>query len=169
MHLRCRFLPLLWLSAALILAPVNRAIGLASDKEQPAVVTADRSEYSEQLQQQTLIGNVLIVQGSLRVRADVIVIGLVEGALDSVDASGRPAIFEQLDDARQRVTGQATRVLYSATSDQLQLVGDARLTNPSQSLSGDRIDYNMDTQAATAQGGKDQVNIVIKPQQSDSQ
>ena len=60
-------------------------------------------------------------------------------------------------------------MLYLFASDLLQLEGDAQLTNPQQSLSGDRIYYNLDTQASSAQGGDKQVNIIIHPPQSDTQ
>jgi len=162
------------LAAALIFAPVSRAIGLESDRDQPAVVTADRSEYNEQLQQQTLIGNVLIVQGSLRVRADTIVIGLVDGALDSVNvAFGHDALMDPWysfgSHDMLEVAHMGLHVAQMTGVDQLQLVGDARLSNPTQSLSGERIDYNMNTQAASAQGGENQVNIIIQPPQSEPQ
>ena len=133
------------------------------------VVTADRSDYSDQLQRQTLTGNVVVKQGSLQIRADKIIIGLVQGALDSIDATGRPATFEQRDDKQQKISGQATRLLFSMASDQLQLVGNAELSTPTQSLTGDRVDYSMSTQAASAEGGEQQVHIVIQPVQSETQ
>jgi len=133
------------------------------------VVTADRSDYSGELQQQTLLGNVAIKQGSLQIYADKIIIGLVQGALDSIDASGQPATFEQLDDEQQKIQGQATKVLFSVASNEVQFIGDAVLSTPTQSLSGDRINYNIITQAATAEGDDKQVHIVIQPVQSNTQ
>lgn len=130
------------------------------------------SEYSEALQQQTLIGNVFVMQGSLKVRADKIIIYLKAGALDHFDASGQPTTFEQLDDNNQLVTGQANRIEYSATSDQAVFTGAAKLENPKQSLSGNRIDYNMATQAASAEmdeAGKQQVHIIIQPSTNQNQ
>lgn len=169
MHHRYKSMPILWLAIALICAPVSSAIGQSSDRDQPVVVTADRSEYSGELQQQTLTGNVVIEQGSLRINADKIVIGLVQGALDNIDASGRPATFEQLDDEGRKIKGQATRVQLSVASNRLQLLGDAVLSTPTQSLSGDRVDYNLNTQAASAVGGDEQVHIVILPVKSETQ
>ena len=133
------------------------------------VATADRSDYNGELQLQTLTGNVAIKQGSLQIYADKIIIGLVQGGLESIDASGRPVTFEQLDDERRPIKGQATRLLYSPASNQVQLIGNAVLTSPTQSLSGDLIDYNMNTQAASAQGGDEQVHIVIQPVPSETQ
>ncbi len=162
----------LWLGAVLACAPLVHVTAMESDKQQPVVVTADRSEYSEALQQQTLIGNVFVMQGSLKVRADKIIIYLKAGALDHFDASGQPTTFEQLDDNNQLVTGQANRIEYSATSDQAVFTGAAKLENPKQSLSGNRIDYNMATQAASAEmdeAGKQQVHIIIQPSTNQNQ
>ena len=149
--------------------PLGTANGLESDRRQPLVVIADRSEYSEKLQRQTLTGNVVVTQGSLRIRADKIVIHLNQGALDRVEASGQPADFEQLDDREQRITGQGGRVQYSAVTGQMAITGKAVLTNPRQSLSGERIDYNIDTQAVEAQGDDGQVKIVIQSAVSEIQ
>lgn len=156
----------LWLAALLTLIAYTYLIAKESDKQQPVVVTADRSQYSEKSQQQTLIGNVRIVQGSLKIYADKIVIYLKNGALERIDASGKPTTFEQLNDTDQQIKAQANRIEYVESSGQVVFTGDARLISPQQTLSGDSIDYTTTTQAAMAkmdEGGNQQINIVIQP------
>ena len=140
-----------------------------SDAEQPVVVTAKRSEYSEAEQRQTLTGDVVIKQGSLLIHADKVIVYLKDGAMDRVDANGEPATYQQLDEEGQLIEGESLLVKYNAATGQLVLIGKAKLRNPSQFLSGERIDYNTNTQAAAADGGDERVNIIIQPAQSEQQ
>ena len=140
------------------------AASKTSDREQALVARADRSEYSDALQRQTLIGNVVVEQGSLKIKADRIVVFLKQGALERFEASGAPATFEQLDDNDNLVRGVASNVDYVASSGELTLTGNAQLENPTQSLSAETIHYNVSSHAATAQGNDgESVNIVIQP------
>ncbi|MEM7291959.1 MAG: lipopolysaccharide transport periplasmic protein LptA [Pseudomonadota bacterium] len=147
-------------------------LGLATaqtgDRQQPLVATASQSSYSEAEQRQTLKGDVVISQGSMRVTADEIVVHLVDGAMSELRATGTPVTFEQLDDAGRRVHGEAESVTYIADSGDIELTGNASLTNPEQSLRAESIHYNLNSNASRAEGGESgEVNIVIQPATSE--
>ena len=169
MRRHCNFIAVLCIVTTVSLANISTSSGQASDSKQVVMVTANHSEYSEKLQRQTLTGDVVIKQGSLLINADNVIIYLKAGVLDSIDASGTPARYQQLDDAGQLVKGKSNKVDYSAISGELILIGEATLTNPKQSLSGERITYNVTTQAAAASGGDKPVNIIIQPAESAAQ
>jgi lipopolysaccharide export system protein LptA len=152
---------LLLLSSLLPLAPAHAAQG---DRQQPIEVQADRSEFDQQTGRQVHSGDVLISQGSLNIRADEIVIFLEGGALSHIEASGQPVSFSQLDDAGQAVTARSQQMRYEATSGLLLLTGNASLSQTGRELSGQRIEYNVNSQRVSADGGEtERVRILIQP------
>ena len=153
---------------AALLTPVL-AHAQTGDREQAVVINADRAEYSEQKQQQTLTGNVTITQGSLKIEADKIIVILDNGDLGHMDAYGQPARFQQLDDNGELTRGQGDHIAYSSNNGQLLIKKNARLNTPQQALSGEEIDYNINTHSARAEGGEGRVNIIFQPKKETSQ
>ena len=154
------------LALAAWLAPVIAAAAEA-DRSQPIEVRADRSHFDELQGLQTHTGDVVITQGSLRIEADEIVIKLANGALHSIDASGAPTTFRQLDDLGREVRTRSRKMHYATGDGLLLLTGDAHLSQPGRELSGERIEYHVDAQTVSADGGGDEggerVRIVIQP------
>lgn len=139
-----------------------------SDLSQPIDVSADRSEYDERAGTQTLIGNVEISQGTLRIRADRVAITLTDFKLTRIEGDGEPIRFEQENESGGLVKGEASRISYDATSGQLVLSGGATLSQPGQSLASERIAFDAKTQTVKAEGGekKGRVSIRIAPPSS---
>jgi len=126
-------------------------------------VQADRSEYDEQQGVQTLIGNVVITQGTMKIRADRIAIYLVDNKLSRIQGIGDPIRFEQQNEAGELVTGEAREINYDAVAASLVLAGKATLSQPRQELVSERIVFDSITQTVRAEGGdKGRVNIRIQ-------
>ncbi len=112
----------------------------ASDRDQPMVVTADRSATLD-LQRQTLVysGNVVVTQGSMVLRA--VRIELREDAsgyrsATAHGAAGRPATWRQRRGAAgEMLHGEAARIDFDGRSDTLRLIGDAAVRR----LRGDTV------------------------------
>jgi lipopolysaccharide export system protein LptA len=136
-----------------------------SDFSQPIDVRADKSEFDERAGLQTLIGNVEISQGTLRITADSIVITLANNALSTITGSGSPISFEQENDAGELMRGEASRIAYDARTGTLTLEGSATLSQPRQTLTSDSITFDARTQKVSAEGGptEGRVSIQIQP------
>lgn len=152
-------LALLWWPA---LAP-----GLATDRQQPVYISADRVEINEQTGVSHYIGNVEFRQGSMQLEASEVFVYKDENALEKVVAEGRPVKFRQRpEDAEQDIRGSATRMEYDAGSATLYLAGDAHIWQANDEFSSDRIVYESEKDIVRANGGKDgngRVRAVIHP------
>lgn len=160
---RCRrtLLPLL----LLLWAPLAGA--LSSDKDQPIDIVADSVDINEATGTSTYTGNVEINQGTIRLRADRVVVEHRPGQPHKIDATGEPARFRQLPDNSDRyVEGRAERVEYRLDSEELVLSGNAELTQGQDRFNSDRIVYDRVravVKAGAAAQGKERVRVTIQP------
>ncbi len=135
-----------------------------SDFSKPIDVNADRSEFDEKAGVQTLSGNVQITQGTLLIKADKIAIKLRNNQLSEISGSGSPILFEQENEAGEKVTGKANELIYNAEQGSLILVGNATLEQPRQRLNSERIVFDSTEQKVSAEGGENgRVSIRIQP------
>lgn len=135
-----------------------------SDFSQPIDVQADSSEFDEKSGVQILSGNVQITQGSMRIKADRITVGIELGKLSTITGTGSPIIFEQENEEGELVSGRCDAIEYNAKEASLTLIGNASLKQPNQELSGNRIVFDSRTQKVRADGGTNgRVNIKIQP------
>ena len=162
-----RYLPALLV--LLLTLPPGPASALSSDKDQPIDILADSVSIDEGKGTSTYTGNVEITQGSIRLLADQGVVEHRPGQPQKVNATGAPARFRQLPDtSKEYVTGTAKRVEYRLDSEELQLIGDAELTQGKDNFSSDRIVYDRVkavVKAGAAAQGKDRVRVTIQPGQ----
>ena len=158
-------LPVFLLLISLLAATVQAKDG---DENQPIDVNADRSEYDDKAGIQRLIGNVEIVQGSLKITAQEIAIHLKDNRLSRIEGSGNPIRFEQLNNADESIVGEANAIDYNAIDGTLILTGAATLKQPRQELNSDRIVFNSRAETVQADGGdKGRVSIRIQPPKAD--
>lgn len=141
----------------------STALAKKSDLSQPIDVSADRSEYDEKNGVQSLIGNVEIRQGTMRIKASKIEIYLKDNRLAKIEGVGKPISFEQKNEADELVSGSADSISYDATSGTLILIGNAILSQPRQQLESQRIVFDSTNQKVSAEGGnKGRVSIRIE-------
>lgn len=147
-----RLRPFIYLSLLLTLSlPCGQALALATDKDQPIQVEADGMEIDEQTGVTTYIGNVEMVQGSIRLKADKVRIFQNDTGTDRMEAEGKPAEFRQRpDNKNEDVKGYALLIKYSTNSELLYMIGDAvLLPGDGHKLASEHITY-------------DRVNAVMK-------
>lgn len=140
----------LLLATLLAAAPVQAR---ESDLDQPVDIRADRSQYDERAGRQVLEGNVEITQGTMLIRADRIEVSLRDGQLARIEGNGSPLVFEQDNEAGERMQGTAGRIVYDAIAGSLVLEGEATLSQPRQKLQSERIVFDTRTQTVSAEGG----------------
>ncbi len=133
---------LLILSLSLLLS--GEVLALSSDKAQPIQVEADGMEIDEAKGMTTYSGNVVVVQGSIILKADKVFIFQSEGNTDRLEAEGTPAYFQQRPDGKdQDVKGNASRIEYNTNSELLYMIGNAVLfPGDGNKLTSQRITYD---------------------------
>jgi lipopolysaccharide export system protein LptA len=155
-------IPLLVASFMLADARAERA-----DKEKPLNYEADSGECDDLQQVCALLGNVVLVKGTMRATGDRVQIrkdpeGYQYGLIQA--APGKVATFRQRRDSNQAgveefVDGQAERIEYDEKSDTVKLISRARvrmLENdvPRDELRGDAITYDQRNSKYFVTGGK---------------
>lgn len=142
---------------------------LASDGEQPIEVEADSLVVREAENISIYEGNVKLVQGSLRIRSDRLVIHFSEANdLQLMEMTGTPARFRQLDDDSQEMLGQASQIDYTESSSQLELRGKARFSHAGDVIESELIRINTEDNSIQAGSSEtdQRVKMLIQPRQN---
>ena len=156
------FLPLL---ISLFLYPLA-ALALTTDRAQPIDIQADKLDIDEGQHISIYQGNVEMHQGSLHIVADKIVFYFDnENNLQRLEIEGSPATLKQLNDRNQKVSGSARKIIYTENQLLLNLEGEARFNTDRDTLEGDWISVNTDTEAlkAGSKKGENRVRMLIQP------
>ena len=157
-----KFAPLL-----LLLLP-GQLWALATDREQPIEIEADELEVRELERISIYVGNVVLVQGSLEINADRVVLHFNEAnELTLMKMTGTPATLFQLDDDQQEMWGEAMQIDYSQSESLLELRDSALLRNAGDTIESDLIRIN--TQNSSLHAGSietdQRVKMLIQPKQ----
>jgi lipopolysaccharide export system protein LptA len=149
--------PALALLAFLAILIPTVAQALDSDRQQAIEIQADRAELDEKTGEARYEGQVVLVQGSLNIKADVLVLK-ADGTqqLTAVVATGKPATFSQIPEAgKPPVTARASTIDYQVARETLLLQGQAVVVQNNNVFQGERIEYDIPRQRmqATSSGG----------------
>lgn len=155
-----RLIPLL-----LLLLPMRLA-ALSSDAEQPISVEADTLEIRDQENISIYEGNVSLIQGSLEIHSQRLVIYFNDAReLILMEMTGTPARFQLLDDEQREMRGHAGRINYDQSKSLLELLDNAKFSHAGDSIEGDLIRVNTETnsiQAGSSDSGQ-RVKMLIQP------
>ncbi len=155
---------------ALLLGP---AISMAteSDRQMPIEVQADTAMVDEAKGSSVYRGNVIIVQGTLQVRADEVEI-YSEGwevtriIARSNENSKRLAHYEQqTNEAKDMVVADARSITYLVQEERVQLAGRARLQQLDDVFTGELLHYDMAKGIVdlSSGGSSGRVNMTLSP------
>jgi lipopolysaccharide export system protein LptA len=107
-------------------------------------------------------GNVVIVQGSLKVSADELEIDASKGEGNEIFiATGNPAKYSQQQEDGSIVTAHADKIEYHRQTRSLTLEGNAEIKQNSSSVKGKSIKFNMELEQIIAQGSDQESGRVI--------
>ena len=149
----------------LLLLPLRLA-ALDSDGDQPIEVEADRLEVREQESISIYEGKVKLVQGSLVINSDRLVIHFNEtNELTLMQMTGKPAKFRMLDNEQRQMRGQAEQIDYTESKSLLELRRSARFDHAGDTIESDLIRVNTENnniEAGSTQS-EERVKMLIKP------
>lgn len=142
---------------ALLLALVGASLpqvgnALTADRDQPIEVEADFAEFDDLAGTAVYKGNVVAVQGSIRVTGDVMTVRFTsEREMKEILVDGAPATFRQRPEGKEEyVEGEGLRVEYFLLENLIYLRRNAKLREEGKLLSGDEIIYDTARSVVTA-------------------
>lgn len=123
------------------------------DRDKPINYSADSGDVNIQTKNGTLVGNVVITQGTLTVRADRVTFRQNADNTLAVTAYGNPVTFRQKrDGVDEYYEGFAQRGEYDGAKDLLQLFDRALLRKGGDEIRSNYISYNTATELFKAEG-----------------
>jgi len=163
-----RGLPPAFMCWALVLAmtaSMTPALALNSDRDAPIEVSAERKETDLRAGVSVYSGGVEIRQGSLLATANRAEVSVREGTLERIVLEGAPARFQLQTERQGPVEGRARRIEYQAEAQRLQLLGDGTVQRATDTLSAERITYDLiqDLISADAPEGNGRVRVILQP------
>lgn len=151
----------LFTKALLLMATIfflnSPAWALKTDRDQPAQIEADETDIDFRTGRRILTNNVLVLQGTLRIKADKLVADYgKDGKLVKAVADGNLARFKQRpDDKPDDVEGWGKKIEVDYPTNTLTLIGKAALKQGGTTATGDKIVYNMETDKLKIMGGSE--------------
>lgn len=141
-----------------------------ADRTKPVNLEADSVTLDDIKKVGVYQGNVVLVQGTLMMRADRIEVTQDDNGVRNVIATGTPVSFRQKrDGVDEFVEAYAPRVEFDNLKGQLVLSGGARLRKGDDEIRGNLITYNTQTEfykvlgVENAQTPAGRVRITIRP------
>ena len=141
---------------------------LPGDSEKPIEVEADRLEVREEDNRSIYQGNVRLVQGSLEITSDRLVIHFNDQReLVLMEMTGTPARFRRLDDQQREMLGEARQINYTESDSKLELLRAARFSHAGDTIEGERIRVDTESNSIEAGGenNEERVKMLIQPRQ----
>ena len=137
------------------------------DFGEPVSVNSDNFDGSVKEKKLIYIGNVVVKQGSLLIKADRLEVDSSAGQGKEVfTAFGAPAVYSQLLDADKPIQAMANEIKYDVSSRLLTLTGKAEINQSGSLVKSEKIQYDLEKQKLNAEGGKDteRVTTIFTPE-----
>ena len=155
--------------APLLLLPMPAARALKQDREQPVKVNAASVNMNEKTGVTVYRGNVVLIQGSLRIDADQVEVRTRNLRMDTVTAVGRPVLLRALLDNREdELKASAERLVLYAETRSVDLSGNVHLRQGGDQFSAQHMHYALDEKRIAAKGtdnADDRVYAIIQSSQ----
>lgn len=157
------------LLGAALLCLAGPLAALDSDRKQPIYIDADRVELDEAKGLNTYTGTVVVVQGTMQINSDTLVIHTENRKPTRYVATGKPARYKQQPKPNEGdVIATARDMEYTVADKKLHLRGDARVNRQGDVFQGDQLVYDTVRDLVTGSGGNGgRIRMIIQPQERD--
>lgn len=146
------------------------AMAEQADREKPMNITADHCDFDQKTMKSICTSNVVVVQGSMTIRADKLVISQDAEGNQFAQGEGKPVWFRQkLDKSPDWLEAESLRFDYDGKKGFLQLFDKAWVRKNQDVVVGDHITYDLNSelyQVKSNPGGR--VNITITPKKKET-
>jgi lipopolysaccharide export system protein LptA len=144
-------------------------LALESDPDQAISIDSNTATYDDAKATSTYTGNVISVQGSIRVNSDKLVVYFVDGEADKLVFTGAKAKFKQTpSEGEKDITGEALTGEYYPKKNLLKLINEATVWQGNATYTSDLIEY--DSKRAIVKAGEKssdakRVHVLLQPKQ----
>lgn len=160
------FIKKLLVSTTLLLISISPLTFAAkTDLEKEILIKAGRTAGDLKNKIASYLDDVVITQGSLSIKADLVQVHSNEGSdSETYVAKGQPAVFEQQLEDGSKIRLQANEIKYEPQTFTITITGDALLSQAGSEVRGEKIVYNTLTEQLEAEGNNDGgVTTILKP------
>lgn len=155
----------LWL--ALIYSPA--LLALESDADQPITIDSNTATYDDKTQVSVYTGEVVSVQGSIRVNSDQLTVYFVNGEVDKLLFTGNPAHFKQTpEQGKEDIIGESLIGEYYPKKNLLVMKKNAVVHQGNGTYASDFIEYDIKTslvKAGEKSSDAKRVHVILKPKE----
>lgn len=138
-----------------------------ANKISPVSIEADRMELDQVKGTSAYSGNVILIQGELKLKADRITLYTVKNRLQRVVSEGKPTTMERpKTDNEAALRARAEWIEYRPQQQQIQLKGKAQLWHAGNEFNGEQISYDLEQKIVKASGdksGDSRVRVLLQP------
>lgn len=143
------------------------AWALESDAQQPITIDSNTATYDDATATSTYTGNVISVQGSIRVNSDKLVVYLKDGEAEKLVFTGKKAKFKQTpSEGSEDITGEALTGEYYPKENLLILIDDAIVRQGNATYASKLIQYDIKNslvKAGEKTSDTKRVHVILKP------
>lgn len=162
--LRHRAVEILLIGLVAGLLAVGSASARSDDRDQELNVDAGGLDGPISQHGVTLLTNVIITQGSLRIEAANAAVTRDNGDVTRVVLQGKPAALQQENDDGVLVKAQAHRIDYDTSTETVVLTGAVRIDQGRDVFRGERVRYDTRNGRITGDGGEGgRIHLTIQP------
>ena len=140
---------------------------LESDPDQPITIDSNTATYDDVTATSTYTGNVISIQGSIKVNSDKLVVYFVEGDAEKLVFTGDKAKFKQTPNpGADDITGEALTGEYYPKKNLLILIDEATVWQGTATYTSDLIEY--DSKRSIVKAGEKtsdakRVHVLLQP------
>lgn len=134
---------------------------------EPVSVNSDNFDGSVKEKKLIYIGNVVVKQGSLLIKADRLEVDSSAGQGKEIfTAFGNQAVYSQLLDGDKPIQAMANEIRYEVSTRLLTLTGKAEINQSGSLVKSEKIQYDLEKQKLNAESGKDteRVTTIFTPE-----
>lgn len=143
------------------------ARALESDAEQPITIDSNTAVYDDATGTSIYTGNVVSVQGSIRVNSDKLVVYFINGDAEKLVFTGNKAKFRQKpSEGGEEITGEAMTGEFYPKKNLLVLINDATVWQGNATYSSNLIEYDIKSslvKAGEKASDAKRVHVILKP------
>lgn len=133
----------------------THAFAEAADRNKPIELEADSVIVDDAKKISTYIGNVILTQGTLVIRAAKLVVREDKNGFQHSTSTGNPTTFKQKREGKNEyMTGSGKRIEYDGRMDKVQLYTSAWVKRGEDIVYGDYISYDANAEYAEVLGGQ---------------
>ncbi|MDO9104582.1 MAG: lipopolysaccharide transport periplasmic protein LptA [Methylovulum sp.] len=160
--------PIIIFCCALLLAgQAGVTSALESDADQPITIDSNTATYDDASATSIYTGNVISVQGSIRVNSDKLVVYLKDGEAEKLVFTGQRAKFKQTPSAgSEDIIGEALTGEYFPKKNLLILIDEATVTQGNATYASKYIEYDIKSslvKAGEKSSDAKRVHVILKP------